>query len=173
MSKWFCCARAWPKECSCGSRGTKLSLATDACWEHSWANSAASANTLIPPVETKKSRTWLWSYQSLGLWDLKTFFSHMVEWAKDVSGCLWHLFLPQPPPGAMSSKSKENILCIVQSLFMNTPWSYWIVLDLFQCQGSFADLDSQGALRLRLPPCANPQSEQAFCPQPIRVNPQR
>lgn len=144
----LCKTWAWPKECSCGSRGTKLSLARDSCWEHSWANSAANATTLIPPVETKKGQTWLWSYQTHGVWDLKTFLGHVVEWAKDVPGCLWHLFLPQSPPGAMSSKNKENTLCIVPSLFMTTPWSYWIVLDLFQCQGSFADLDSRGALGL-------------------------
>lgn len=173
MNKWFCCSRhdRGLKNVHVGPEAQKLRfLDRDSCWEHSWADSAANASTLVSPVETKTAKCDCGHISLLGC---GTWKPSSAMGAKDAPGCLWHLFLLQPPPGAMSSKNKENILCFVLSLIMTTPWSYWIVLDLFQCQSSFVDLDSGDALRLRLPPCANPQSEQAFCPQIIRVNPHR
>lgn len=102
----------------------------------------------------KSRQIWLGWYQSLGLWDGKAFFNHVAEWAKDVPECIWYLFLPQPPPSAMSSANRSNILCMGQSVFMTTPWSYCIALDLFQCQGLFVDLNSRGTLKPRLLACA-------------------
>lgn len=161
----LCKAWVWAKECSCGSRGTKLSLARDSCWEHYWTDSAA--NTLIPSVETKRTKHDCGHVSPLGCGTWKPSLTTWMSGPKMFQAAFDTFFFNN----LLQVQYHQRIREIFCALFMTVPWSYWIVLDLFQCQGSFFDLDSRGALRLRLPPCANAQDEQGFCPQLIRVNP--
>lgn len=175
MSKWFCCARheRGLKHLCVGPEARNWAFATDSWWDLSWADSAANANTLILPAELKTAKHGCDHISPLGCGTWKpspavqlsgprmfqtafdTFFSHNL----------------------LQVQCHQGIRKIFCALFSRSSWLHPEATELcwtcFSARARLLTWIHEVLWDRDYQPVPKPQSEQAFCPHLIRVNPHR